>query len=147
MTNGEVVFTMKFKVLKNAVLSNVLNSSSDYIIIQAVQGNGSITNVDLLFENVTATTEQHTGSFALFQNHPNPFGGSTNIGFNLPEHTFARLSIADPTGRVLKEVEGNFRAGFHQVVIDRKDLSATGILFYWLETPSDRAVRKMILLD
>ncbi|MCB0517855.1 MAG: proprotein convertase P-domain-containing protein [Lewinellaceae bacterium] len=148
LDNGADVFTLKFKALSDAsTLSDLLHVSSDYIIIQAVKVDGEVKGIDLEFEGFTAAGETMKDRFALYQNRPNPFGYKTAIGFNLPQSTNAKLSIMDASGRVLKVFENTYTAGYHQIFVDRKDLPATGVLFYRLETPANTAVKKMILLD
>jgi len=148
LPDGYELFTLKFKALKDASsLSGLLAATEDYIVIEAVTGDGNLMGVDLTFESTTAAGEQLHSIFALYQNQPNPFSHKTAIGFNLPESTSATLSILDPAGRVLKLIEGDFTAGYHQVLIDRNDLPAKGILFYRLETSTHQAVRKMVLMD
>ncbi|MFQ5446304.1 MAG: cohesin domain-containing protein, partial [Saprospiraceae bacterium] len=148
LPNGYELFTLKFKALQNAAtLSDLLAATEDYIVIEAVTGDGDLMGVDLTFESPTAAGEQQQSVFALYQNRPNPFGHKTAIGFSLPESTSATLTILDPAGRVLKLIEGNFTAGYHQVIVDRDDLPAKGILFYRLETPKHQAIRKMVLMD
>ena len=86
-------------------------------------------------------------TFVLEQNQPNPFKAETSIGFTLPEATTATLSIYDVSGRTLKVIEGDFAKGFNQVTINRSDLSGAGVLYYQLDTPTDSATKKMILVD
>jgi subtilisin-like proprotein convertase family protein len=147
LADGETVFTLTFTAEENGKLSDVLDINSEFIKAMAVKADGDIMGVDLEFDAVTATSENSSDGFALYQNRPNPFSHRTAIGFNLPESTSATLTILDPAGRVLKLIEGDFTAGYHQVIIDRDDLPAKGILFYRLETPKHQAVRKMVLMD
>lgn len=147
LEDGESIFALKFKALQPGVLSEILDANSNMIQAKAVKADGSVLGIDLVFESVTDASEVEGGTFALYQNQPNPFGFKTAIGFTLPEFTKATLTITDAAGRVLKVVEGNFSAGYHQVFVDRSELAAKGILFYKLETPTNTAVRKMILMD
>ena len=148
MEDGTVVFTLKFKALDNAAsLAGLLSVSGDFIQVEALREDGVNMDIDLVFEGLTTTGETLHGGFSLYQNTPNPFSHKTVIGFTLPEHAKATLSILDPSGRVLKVVTGEYSAGYHQVMIDRKDLPVKGVLFYRLETPDHNAVKKMILID
>jgi subtilisin-like proprotein convertase family protein len=149
LADGQPLYTLKFKALQNAgSLKDILSVSNDYIIVEAVKSGGTFHGVSLIFEGVTtATNEQQKGNFALYQNTPNPFGYRTAIGFSLPERTTATLTITDAGGKVLKVIEGDFKAGYHQVFIERKDLATNGVLFYRLDTPTHTAVKKMVLVD
>ncbi len=148
LNDGYEIFTLKFTALHSAdLLSEVLSANSDFIVTEAVNGDGDLLGVDLVFDNPNALGESEGNHFALHQNRPNPFGYRTSIGFTLPQADHAKLTILDPSGKVLKVIEGDFSAGYHAVSVERQELPATGVLFYQLETSTNRAVRKMILLD
>jgi fungalysin metallopeptidase (M36)/fungalysin/thermolysin propeptide len=83
----------------------------------------------------------------LLQNRPNPFKDETLIGFNLPEATFATLTIFDVNGRALKVIEGNYNEGYNEIQISRSDLSATGIMYYRLMTNNGSVTKMMLLID
>ena len=82
--------------------------------------------------------------FELYQNQPNPFVNKTQIGFHLPEATTATLTIFDETGRTMFTQKGDFAKGYNAVTVDRSVLTATGVLFYKIETAKDSAVKTMI---
>ncbi len=145
--DGTELFTLNFTALQSGVLSEMLFASDDIVVPEVAKFDGFIMGVDLTFESLTSTGEIQTGHFALYQNRPNPFGHKTSIGFSLPEASKATLTVFEPSGRVLKVIEGQFTTGYHQVFVDREELPAHGVLFYRLETPTQQAVRKMILLD
>lgn len=125
----------------------MLSTSADLVVPEVATTSGDIIGVEIGFESFTATGEQAVGHFALHQNRPNPFSTRTAIGFNLPTADHAELTITDAAGKTLKMVEGNFTAGYHQFMIERKDLPATGVFFYQLKTANYQAVKKMILVD
>jgi hypothetical protein len=87
-----------------------------------------------------------TGSFELFQNVPNPFDKNTTLGFNLPEDDNIQLRIYDYTGRVVYQVNQWFKKGYNELQISTDDLSATGILYYQLDSKSNSASKKMIVI-
>ena len=84
---------------------------------------------------------------ALYQNRPNPFDRSTVIGFKLAEKSQARISIFDVTGKVLKVYEAEYDKGYNELILNRKDLSASGVLYYQLDTDDFTATKKMILVQ
>ena len=148
LNEGFEIFTLKFIALEDAPsLVDIMGISSDYIVAEVLKGSEEILGADVTIDGVTSNSELGANHFALYQNRPNPFGYKTAIGFTLPQSSETTLTILDPAGRVLKLVKGYFTAGYHQIVVDRKDLPAKGILFYRLETATDMAVKKMILLD
>ncbi len=67
----------------------------------------------------TGVERAEGSSIGLRQNIPNPFSGSTSIGFGLAAPCRVMISIYDRTGReVEKLVEGNLEAGTHRIVWD-----------------------------
>ncbi|MFT6705877.1 MAG: hypothetical protein ACJATF_000701, partial [Flavobacteriales bacterium] len=86
-----------------------------------------------------------TTDFRLYQNMPNPFKEETVIGFELPESTKGTLSIYDASGRILKQIDGDFVKGYNSINLS-KDALSPGLLYYKLITPNATATKKMIFL-
>jgi subtilisin-like proprotein convertase family protein len=145
MNNNEVVFSVTFKAKSAAQLSKVLSVNSRYTAAEAYNAELELMGVAIEYNAENGVVA--TNDFSLFQNTPNPFKAETVIGFNLPEASSATLKVYDVAGRVLKTVEGDFAKGYNQVTINRSDLSATGVLYYTLETATDSATKKMIMVD
>ncbi|MGH2568839.1 MAG: T9SS type A sorting domain-containing protein, partial [Bacteroidota bacterium] len=90
-------------------------------------------------------------SFALRQNFPNPFNPSTTIRYEIPEQTSVKLLVVDALGRVVTTLIDRVQAaGTYEALWDGKDFqgqpASTGVYFYRLETGSQRAIKKMVLL-
>ena len=83
----------------------------------------------------------------LFQNQPNPFEDETSISFFLPKGGEATLSIYDVSGKLLKEIRGDYSQGMNVEEINRSELQGAGLLYYKLSTDTESATRRMILLD
>lgn len=148
LPDGYELFTLHFKAMKDAgSLSEIISVSDDYIVMEAVKGDGQLMGIGLTFENATSSSEALSDHFALYQNHPNPFAHKTVIGFHLPKGDDATLTLTDASGKTLKVIRAYYSAGYHQVIIDREDLPAQGVIFYQLKTADHSAVRKMILMD
>jgi hypothetical protein len=88
--------------------------------------------------------DSHIGSipsaYALNQNYPNPFNPITTIGFEIPENSFAKLTVYDVSGKLIKTlVNEEKEAGYYSVVWDGKDEVGnpveSGIYIYRLTTP------------
>ena len=139
----EVLFTLNFKALKSGKLSKGLFVNSSLTEAIAFNNNDEAMNVNLGFTNGDIVSN----SFALLQNQPNPFKEYTVISFVLPEASHASLKIYDVAGKVLKLVTGDYNKGMNNVRIDRADLPATGMLYYQLDTDTDSAVKKMIIVE
>ncbi|MBK8492613.1 MAG: T9SS type A sorting domain-containing protein [Saprospirales bacterium] len=140
----EVLFTLVIKAKENTTLSKELSVSSRYTVAEAYpdsyRGDGQLLNVQLSFGNELAN------GFELYQNIPNPFTGVTRIGFRLPEATTATLTIMDASGRVLRVLDGEFGSGYNEMTVS-DFAGATGVLYYQLETPTNTATRKMVILE
>ena len=90
-------------------------------------------------------------SFALEQNHPNPFNPTTTIRFTLDAKTHATLRVYDVAGRLVATVlSRELPAGPQRAVWDGKnnrgESVASGVYFYRLSASGREATRKMVLL-
>ncbi|MDY0152188.1 MAG: FlgD immunoglobulin-like domain containing protein [Candidatus Cloacimonas sp.] len=92
------------------------------------------------------------GSFALKQNHPNPFNPSTTISFALAKNSPAwELKIFNLKGQLVKTLfSGNLEKGNHSLIWDGKDNNGSsvgsGVYFYRLSDGTDSQQRKMLLM-
>jgi hypothetical protein len=89
--------------------------------------------------------------YALEQNAPNPFNPRTEIWFELPGATAARLAVYDAGGGLVRVlVNSDLPAGRHRAVWggvdDQGERAASGIYFYRLESAYGVQTRKMVLL-
>lgn len=86
-------------------------------------------------------------AFQLYQNNPNPFRDETQISFDLTEEMEATLTIQDVTGRVVKVITKTFAKGNNVVNLTKSELISSGMLYYTLEAGSNKATRKMIVIE
>ncbi|MCH7819969.1 MAG: T9SS type A sorting domain-containing protein, partial [Candidatus Marinimicrobia bacterium] len=93
--------------------------------------------------------------FSLLQNYPNPFNPVTEIGYELPEPAYVRLTIYNLLGQELSTIVDNQQdAGFHTATWFGRNNNgmslASGVYIYKLTartpTKSFEQVRKMVLL-
>ncbi|MCA9754003.1 MAG: T9SS type A sorting domain-containing protein, partial [Gemmatimonadetes bacterium] len=89
--------------------------------------------------------------FALGQNAPNPFSGSTAIRFALPEKAPVSLRVYDVSGRLVRTlVNAPLDAGRHAVTWDGRDdrgrTAASGVYFYRLSSDARELTRKALRL-
>jgi len=148
--SGAGAFDITFRAARPGQFSEMLRISSQITRAEAYKlTNDGVANdaialydVALLFDNRLISKP----GFELYQNQPNPFTHNTLIGFHLPEASDATLTIFDETGRVLFTKSGNYPRGYNSVLLEKHLIGEAGVLFYKLETTTDSAVRKMILL-
>ena len=138
----EVLFTLRFEALEDAArLSDLLSIDENHLAAEAYKDGAAPKQIRLEFESRQAQ------EFTLLQNQPNPFKDQTIIGFYLPEATSATLQILDVSGRMIREIPGDYSAGYQEISLSRSDLPATGVLYYRLETATNVATKKMILAE
>ena len=140
----DALFSLRFKVLQEGRLHDMIALNSRLTEAVAYNADQISMNLNLAFTN---PGNMLTNSFQLYQNQPNPFKKSTNIGFTLPEPGWAKLTIYDLSGKVLKSFDRQFDEGYNRVTIEREELPSGGVLFYQLETPGHKATKKMVLLQ
>ncbi|MDX1685141.1 MAG: T9SS type A sorting domain-containing protein [Saprospiraceae bacterium] len=88
-----------------------------------------------------------TESFALYQNTPNPFKGTTNIAFELPGAMTYSIEVFDMSGKILKRVDGFGRSGYQSLELDMSGFSESSVLYYQLKTDRYSATRKMVIIE
>ncbi len=144
IATGEQLSSLQLKVRAKAslVVSEHLLMTSLGVAAKAFKSNGEEAALDLVFLPLNFSK----GEVLLHANKPNPFRDRTVIAFTLPEAMQATLSVQDLSGRVLKRIEGAYEKGYHEVVLEAKDLGSEGVLTYTLQTPGSAKTGKMVLL-
>jgi hypothetical protein len=89
-------------------------------------------------------------SYALHQNHPNPFNPTTRISYELPEPADVHVVIFDLQGNLVRQLfSGRQNAGRYEIEWDSRNSQGSrvvsGIYFYRLNTEKFMATKKMIL--
>lgn len=87
----------------------------------------------------------------LFQNHPNPFNGSTVIRFQLKQPETVTMKIFDLLGKkIFERPLGRKPAGEHQFtwngISESGGQLSSGIYYYLIELKESSAVKKMVYL-
>jgi hypothetical protein len=133
---GTTTVTVQFIVTDNC--GNKSNTTATFNALMAPGNDLNDNGDDQINENK---------GLALLQNRPNPFKDETLISFNLPESTYATLTIYDVDGRTLKVVEGNYDAGYNEVGVSASELGATGVMYYRLMTDNGTITKTMLVID
>ena len=137
----KVLFTVEFEALASGKLSETTNISDKVLVAESYDSNLNVNGVALNFRSL------ENEAFALLQNEPNPFNGTTQISFVLPDAGNANLKVYDVTGKTILSKSENFAKGMNTVILDSRALSASGVLYYQLTYGNNSATRKMVLLD
>ncbi|HLF64062.1 MAG TPA: T9SS type A sorting domain-containing protein, partial [Saprospiraceae bacterium] len=145
VSTSDVLFTLTFTATESGDLSQMLgiNNNTKLTEAEAYNGTEEILDVTLSFRNGVAAGKE----YALFQNEPNPFEGSTVIGFTLPEAMDATVTVYDVTGKVVRVIEGSYAQGYNEIKVNRKDLAVTGVMYYRLDASDFTATKKMVVID
>ena len=96
--------------------------------------------------NVEGREQQSAERFEVFQNVPNPFNAGTTIGFTLPQAGKVTLKVFDVTGKLMYLTSGQYNKGYNSFSLDANTLNLHGVLYYQIETGTDSATRKMIII-
>lgn len=86
------------------------------------------------------------GELELYQNVPNPWGDQTMIKFRLPSEQMATIIILDANGRQLFEKSDVMPQGLNSLIIDKRTITNSGVLYYQLRTEDRVITRKMLVL-
>ena len=133
--------TLKVRAMQSGKLSRMLGVSSRITKAEAYNAASEKLDIALRYNNSAVITGL---PFELYQNVPNPFISKTSIGFHLPEAATATLKVYDESGRVLLTQKGDFAKGYNQFSLDRQLLNTTGLLYYTVETATDKGTKLMI---
>ncbi len=142
LNGDEVLFTLRFTAQRNVLLSEVISIGSTITRAEAYSATDELLDLALSFED-----ESTSDIFAVYQNTPNPFDGSTRIGYTLPEDAAVTITIQDVTGKTLKVLFQDGQQGYNVMVLEAKTLGATGTLYYTVATDTHIATKKMIVVE
>ncbi|GAB4496704.1 MAG: hypothetical protein OHK0019_28920 [Saprospiraceae bacterium] len=137
------VFRLKFIALQSgAKLKDALQLDESEMPALAYTSALAESKIELKFGTATNTDDLTSMiGLQLLQNRPNPFNGTTAIGFVLPESCEAQLRIFDVSGRMLAERKGQYPAGRNEETFDLE--TASGVFYYELTTPFGVLAKKM----
>jgi len=135
------LFQVTFKAERDGLLSEMLTLANNPTTVEAYDMERNTMDIALTFK---APLENKP--FELFQNEPNPFKEQTKIGFYLPGDSEIELIFRDESGRILKTIKEDRKAGFNSFDFDKKDFQR-GLIFYQLDSKFGSQNRKMLRLE
>jgi hypothetical protein len=80
-------------------------------------------------------------------NEPNPYKGTTLIGYDLPEAGNVTLTVFDVTGRLVYVKEQNSVKGYNTIAVSSKEIGSIGVLYYRLDANEYTATKKMVIIE
>ena len=140
------IFTIQVKMLANVEDAQVLTLHKMGLSPELYTAEGQVINTSTFQLQTRFKDKQTTEKFELYQNIPNPFNSHTIIGFNLPEANTATLKLFDMTGKLVYQNSQNFSKGYNTFNLDAQTLNLNGVLYYQIDTETDSATRKMIII-
>ncbi len=138
---GERLFSLVLRAGPEVEIEEVIHLSSHITNAEAYRNDGDLMDIELDFGEAAPLSR----GLVLYQNRPNPFPEETLIGFELPESGEAVLQIHDTGGRLLFHRRANYGQGYHEITLKRHQLTP-GVLFYTLQTATQTATRRMVLV-
>ncbi|MEL7020234.1 MAG: hypothetical protein AAGK47_01380, partial [Bacteroidota bacterium] len=139
------LFELVFRVDNKVNWDNILRIDESRIAAEAYvyDQNGVLGFYGLELRNRSAIEE----GVVLHQNTPNPFKGRTLIPFDLTEAQSATLTVYTSTGMQLYRVTDHFSAGRNHVEIEWTEKQQQGLMYYTIETATQRITKKMLVLE
>lgn len=141
--SGDVLFSIEVNKNQLASLSRSIKLNEYSFADEAYVG------LDLRTKSIAfnyANEINEVSSIELYQNEPNPFVDKTKIMFSIPKTGNVRLSIYDVNGKELYQLENSYPKGMNEILLSKKDLQSSGVLYYKVEMGSYVATKKMIVL-
>ncbi len=138
----DVLFTVEFIAQEKGSIADMVQLNSALIQSEAYMDNSG----QMEIKQLTLGTQMAPSTFAVFQNRPNPFSTHTTIGFTLADDEDVSLTILDVNGRVVYTQNAHYNRGYNEVVLDKSQLTNSGVLYYQIDTKTNSAIRKMILI-
>ncbi len=145
VSSDDVLFTLTFRALKSAKVSNSLSITSD--VTRAEAYTSDLKEADVQLNVRTDKGVSTTSVFELMQNTPNPFDVVTSINFRLPEASPATLTIYDVTGKVHRVINLEGQKGLNTISLTKAELNGTGMFYYQLDAAHYSATKRMIIAE
>ncbi|MBC8197757.1 MAG: CotH kinase family protein [Candidatus Marinimicrobia bacterium] len=144
----------KIQLTKDAIVAEYLTNGNSTTLIIVVPENNEIfkTSDDFIIEQLIVTNSVEIidintpTKFKLENVYPNPFNGSTNINFSIPNDGFVTIKIYDLLGKEISTLTHQFyNTGFYNLKWDATNI-ASGIYFAKLISSEFSQTQKLMLL-
>lgn len=140
--DNEVLMTIKAKVNKTALLSDVFDINGSELV-HVAYGRGDQPK-SIAFEILDVAESAVT----LYQNSPNPFTDFTSISFDLAKAGNVRIELRDAGGKLISAHQGDYTAGTHNYNVSSRDVDPNvGVILYSITTDGKTITKKMLRLE
>ncbi len=139
--NSSPLFTLVLTAGASMKLSEVISLLSNPTVAEAYTTNSEIMDLALTFRGA-----EERFDFELLQNEPNPFTGTTQIGYVIPSSGEVILSMFDLTGKQLFNQTLSGVKGMNRVEISKDQIGAQGMVYYQIQFQGYTATKKMLIL-
>lgn len=140
------LLTLKIVTRDEAYVSDVISLDVESLQPQLIVEENDGIVAESFGLNILGRSTDVEHDFELFQNVPNPFATTTDIAFVLPSRQQVTLTVMDITGKRVYTRQGVFQKGYNVMTLDINDINANGILHYQLDSETDSANKKMIII-
>ncbi len=137
--NDDVLFDIIYKLKSTDVSAEPFTMTSKVTKTEAYVSGDQIVDVRMSYEV--------DESIAILSVSPNPWIDRATIEFNIPQAGNGQWEFYDVNGKVLHRMQGEYEAGNNTIVLERKDLNATGIVYVKLTTKTSITNYKMMLVE
>ncbi len=149
-------FNVMTNVQNGSVQFNIPTDSNWYAFLDnsSQVANSQLVSGVMLYERYGVSNDDQvipSANLALYPNYPNPFGTDTNIRYNLPKATKAKLTIYNIKGQKVKELTNSQqKSGINSINWNGRDDNdkqvSNGIYYYQLNSEGKNITHKMLLI-
>ena len=120
--------------------SNELEFGSTITKSEAYDDQLSIMDIEL-------NTSNEIPELAVYQNEPNPWTSKTTIRYSLDKEQEVIFYFRSSEGKLLKKIQVEGSIGENTLPVDAIELGAgSGVIYYEMQTATERIIKKMILV-
>jgi hypothetical protein len=141
VNSSDPLFTLVLKAGSAARLSEAITLISNPTQAEAYSTASEVMDLGLNFRGTEESYE-----FELLQNEPNPFAGTTQIGYVLPQSGEVLLTLFDLTGKQLINQTISGVRGLNKITLSKDQINAQGMIYYQIQFQGYTATKKMLIL-
>ena len=144
LIKNQPLFEAVFTARTNSDLINSISITSEITKSEAYNADLDIIGIIL---DLNREENDSSKGIELYYNSPNPFSGSTEINFYVPESSDVTLRVFDVSGREILSVKEEYGKGNNAILLNADDIDQSGMLYYQIEVGNEVRTSKMIKID